>query len=43
VGASCTFTITFTPTKVGKQTGVITVTNNLPYSPETLNLTGSGK
>ena len=42
-GASCTFTVTFTPTKTGKQTGVITVTNNLPYSPETVNLTGSGQ
>ena len=42
-GSSCTFTVTFTPTKVGKQTGVITVTNNLPNSPEKLNLSGSGK
>jgi len=42
-GASCTLTVTFTPTKTGTQTGVITVNNNLPYSPETLNTTGSGK
>lgn len=42
-GASCTFTVTFTPTKTGTQTGVITVNNNLPYSPETLNTTGSGQ
>ena len=27
----------------GKQTGVISVNNNLPYSPETLNTTGNGK
>ncbi|HYM75784.1 MAG TPA: alkaline phosphatase family protein [Candidatus Dormibacteraeota bacterium] len=42
-GASCTLTVTFTPTKTGTQTGVITVNNNLPYSPETLNTTGSGQ
>jgi len=35
--------VTFTPTKAGKQTGVILVTNNLPDSPETLNLTGGGQ
>jgi len=42
-GKSCTLTVTFTPTKVGKQTGVITVNNTLPYSPETMNTTGNGK
>jgi hypothetical protein len=42
-GAFCTFTVTFTPTKAGTQTGVITVNNNLPNSPETLNTTGSGQ
>ena len=42
-GASCTFTVTFTPTKIGSQTGVVTVNNNLPNSPETLNTTGNGK
>ena len=42
-GSSCTFTVTFSPTKTGTQTGVITVNNNLPNSPEKLNTSGVGQ
>jgi phospholipase C len=40
--ASCTFTITFTPTVTGVRYGSITITDNDPASPQVLNLTGEG-
>jgi hypothetical protein len=41
-GASCTITITFTPTVVGSRTGTVTVTDNAAGSPQSVNLTGAG-
>jgi uncharacterized repeat protein (TIGR01451 family) len=41
-GASCTITITFTPTAPGKRTGSIIISDNAPTSPQTLPLSGTG-
>lgn len=38
---SCTISATFTPTANGVQKGTITLTDNAPGSPQTINLTGS--
>jgi hypothetical protein len=40
-GASCTITLTFTPTAVGLRTGALTVTDNAAGSPHTVSLSGS--
>ena len=41
-GANCTITVTFTPTATGSQPGTITITDNAPGSPHTVNLSGTG-
>lgn len=41
-GASCTITVKFVPTVVGKRTGTITVTDSAPGSPHSVSLTGTG-
>ncbi len=41
VGASCTVTLTFTPTAVGLRTGTLTVSDNAPGFPHTVSLSGS--
>jgi len=43
-GASCTVTITFTPTAQGTRTGAVTLKDNSPGSPtQTIALTGTGE
>jgi subtilase family serine protease len=42
-GASCEFKVTFTPSKTGVITGTVTLTDNAANSPQTVNLTGTGK
>jgi hypothetical protein len=42
VGASCTITVTFTPTAGGTRTGAITLKDNAADSPQTVTLTGTG-
>jgi Abnormal spindle-like microcephaly-assoc'd, ASPM-SPD-2-Hydin len=41
-GASCTITVKFAPTAVGKRTGTITITDSAPGSPHSVSLTGTG-
>jgi hypothetical protein len=41
-GANCTISVTFTPTAIGSQPGMITVMDNAAGSPQTVNLTGTG-
>jgi hypothetical protein len=41
-GANCTITVTFTPTATGSQPGTITITDNAPGNPHTVNLSGTG-
>jgi hypothetical protein len=38
----CTFNLTFTPTAPGTRTGAITITDDSPGSPHTIQLTGTG-
>jgi hypothetical protein len=38
----CTIPLTFSPTTTGPQTAVLTVTDNLPGSPHSIQLTGEG-
>jgi hypothetical protein len=40
--ATCTVSMTFTPTAVGSRPGTLTVTDNATNSPQTVNLTGTG-
>lgn len=40
--ASCTFTVTFTPTASGARNGSLTITDNATGSPQTVTLTGTG-
>ena len=42
VNASCTVTVSFTPTVTGGRTGSVTVTSNATGSPTTLALSGTG-
>jgi hypothetical protein len=42
VGASCTISVTFTPTAAGARTGSVTVTSNAVNSPTTISLSGNG-
>ncbi len=42
VGASCTISVTFTPANPGSYPATLTVSDNDPASPQTINLTGSG-
>ncbi len=39
----CTVSVTFTPTATGKRTGQLSVNDDAANSPQTLNLTGTGK
>lgn len=41
-GASCTISVTFTPTTINKRTGTVAVTDNAPASPQIVSLTGTG-
>jgi hypothetical protein len=41
-GASCTITVTFTPTAPNTRTGAVTITDNAPDSPQSVSLTGTG-
>jgi hypothetical protein len=41
-GASCTISVTFTPTASGTRTGSLTVSDNAPGNPQTVALTGIG-
>jgi hypothetical protein len=43
VGASCTISITFTPTQGGSRTGTLTVSDSAPGSPHTVALSGTGQ
>ena len=41
-GASCTISVTFTPTAAGARTGTITITDSVASSPQKVTLTGNG-
>ena len=41
--ASCTVTVAFTPTKKGKRTGAVAITDNAPANPQKIKLTGVGQ
>lgn len=41
-GANCSINVTFTPSVVGSRSGTITITDNAPTSPQTINLSGAG-
>lgn len=41
-GASCTISVSFTPTANGTRTGAISISDNVSGSPQTVNLTGTG-
>jgi hypothetical protein len=43
VGATCTFSVTFTPNVSGSFTGAATVSDSAPLSPGVVKLTGTGK
>lgn len=42
VGGSCTINVTFTPGSIGPLSGTLTITDNAPGSPQTVNLSGTG-
>jgi len=42
VGATCTITVTFTPSTIENQTGTVTLTDNAANSPQTVAITGNG-
>ncbi len=41
-GASCTLTVTFTPTAAGNRTGTLTLNDSAANSPQTVSLQGTG-
>jgi len=41
-GASCTVSVTFTPSTSGARTGAVTITDNASGSPQTASLSGTG-
>ncbi|MGD0911310.1 MAG: Ig-like domain-containing protein, partial [Terracidiphilus sp.] len=41
-GATCSLTLDFTPTTSGERTAMLTVTDDAPGSPQSINLTGTG-
>jgi len=41
-GKTCTISVTFTPTALGKVTGTLSVTDNAPNSPQKASLAGTG-
>jgi hypothetical protein len=42
IGASCTISVTFTPTAEGTRTAAVSITDNAPGSPQAVPLTGTG-
>jgi hypothetical protein len=40
-GASCTATVTYTPTNTGSDMGTLTLTSTAPNSPHVLSLSGT--
>jgi hypothetical protein len=42
VKASCTISVTFTPSASGSRTGAVTITDNAPGSPQVISLGGNG-
>jgi len=40
--SSCSITVTFQPKSIGTQTGILTINDNAPDSPQTVSLTGVG-
>jgi hypothetical protein len=40
-GATCSISVTFTPTATGTRTGKVTVANNAPAGPQTVSLSGA--
>jgi hypothetical protein len=42
-GANCAVSVTFTPTKKGTRTGLLSFIDNAPGSPQTVSLTGVGQ
>ncbi len=42
-GATCTFSVTFTPNAKGSISGAVTVSENAPLSPAVIKLTGTGQ
>ena len=42
VNATCTLTVTYSPSFPETQTGAVSITDNAPGSPQTVSLTGSG-
>jgi hypothetical protein len=43
VGASCNLAVSFAPTQIGPAVGTLTVTSDAIGSPQTVNLTGTGR
>ncbi len=41
-GASCTINVTFTPKQRGTRSGILSITDNAPNSPQTVSLKGTG-
>jgi uncharacterized protein (TIGR03437 family) len=41
-GASCTISVTFSPTATGTRTGTLKISNDDPTSPQTVSLSGTG-
>ncbi|MGA9509717.1 MAG: SBBP repeat-containing protein [Candidatus Sulfotelmatobacter sp.] len=41
-GSSCTISVSFTPVLPGTRSGALTISDNVPGSPQTLNLSGIG-
>jgi len=41
-GKTCTISVTFTPTALGKVTGTLSITDNAPNSPQKASLVGTG-
>jgi hypothetical protein len=41
-GASCTISVTFSPTAIDNLTGTLSITDNAPGSPQTVSLNGAG-
>jgi len=41
-GANCSINVTFKPSASGTRTAVVSVTDNAPYSPQTVSLSGEG-
>ena len=42
VNATCTISVTFTPTAAGSRTAGVAITDDAPNSPQTISLTGTG-